>query len=625
MPFNSAWTPARKRGWRKASHPSGIETRRASASADTDSATWRRSAARNRSERARYSTIIDKPSKAPPRLAIARATTPQSTIAATSVGRKARASSRRRRTIAPTIVKKPAPAMQRADGGWPSSDRPAAIPVRIRRPIRSPSMSANRAARAASPGPRRNPAPTTRSSASALAYAQAPRTAVAGSASPGSSRFGAIDSHPMPTSAKIAIPVRTAFRPRATASPDSDGRRSSRRSLATAPGALVTGRRGSAQETLLLQVLHGDGSGLLALDRDLGVQHLELVQGQGREHPSERLADHRVFFEHGRPHDRSRLIDDLRALRVLHHDEVEGGDRPVGAVDHRRIDPAQLLGGGPHGHGGVAAREDDDLIPRQREAIALLESRQGRRALHELGRAGELDDSAPLRDLRKVVHGGKALPAGEIAAHGDQPGGVRRRPVEPDELVRRLVESLDEIVAGLRLLPGRIVLLVEEEGSVAGVFGIEVDLAGDERRAHDLGRPELKPVLDRNAGLLERDQDHVAEERAFGIDLRRDHHLVAALGGRRKARARERQRRHAQGAETTEKSIADHRLTPLLHRRPPARAGLIRPPELRSWRHPGEARSSALRMYTSGPGRCGKTSAPAQFRRRRAPFGWRTP
>src|SRR5829696_4535851 len=531
MPLNSALTPARKRGWRKASHPSGIETRRAIASADTDSATWRRSAARNRSERARYSTMIDKPSKAPLRFAIARATTPQSTIAATSVGRTPRASSRRRRTIAPTMVKKPAPTMQRADGGSPSSDRPAAIPVRIRRPIRSPSRSANRA-RAASPASRRNPAPTIRSSASALACAQPPRTAVAGSASPGSSRFGAIDSHPMPTSAQIAIAVRTAFRPRATASPDSDGGRSSRRSLATAPGGSVTGRRGSAHETLLLQVFHGDGAGLLALDGDLGVQHLELVQGQGREHPSDRLADHRVFFEHGRPDDRSRLIDDLRALRVLHPHEVEGGDRPVGAVDHRRIDPAQLLGGGPHRHSGVAARENDDLIPRQREAVALLESRQSRRTLDELGRAGELDNSAPLRDLRKVVHGGEALPAGEIAAHGDEPGVVRRRPVEPDELVRRLVESLHEIVAGLGLLPGRIVLLVEEEGAVAGVLGIEVDLAGDERRAHDLGRPELKAVLDRNAGLFERDQHHVAEERAFGIDLRGDHHLVAALGGR---------------------------------------------------------------------------------------------
>jgi hypothetical protein len=111
-------------------------------------------------------------------LAIARATTPQKH----DRGDERRAQGARlveeeENDPLRTIVKKPAPAMQRADGGWPSSDRPAAIPVRIRRPIRSPSRSANRAARAASPASRRNPAPATRSSASALAYAQPPRTA----------------------------------------------------------------------------------------------------------------------------------------------------------------------------------------------------------------------------------------------------------------------------------------------------------------------------------------------------------------------------------------------------------------------------------------------------------------
>src|SRR3712207_7966077 len=48
---------------------------------------------------------------------------------------------------------------------------------------------------------------------------------------------------------------------------------------------------------------------------------------------------------------------------------------------------------------------------------SLLERRQRRRALHELGRARELDGAAPLRGLREVVHGGEALPPGEVAAN----------------------------------------------------------------------------------------------------------------------------------------------------------------------------------------------------------------
>jgi hypothetical protein len=57
-------------------------------------------------------------------------------------------------------------------------------------------------------------------------------------------------------------------------------------------------------------------------------------------------------------------------------------------------------------------------------------------------------------------------------------------------MVRRIVELLRGVVALARVFPHRVVGLVEEERRVAGVFGVDVDLAAGERLAHDRRRAE---------------------------------------------------------------------------------------------------------------------------------------
>jgi hypothetical protein len=54
------------------------------------------------------------------------------------------------------------------------------------------------------------------------------------------------------------------------------------------------------------------------------------------------------------------------------------------------------------------------------------------------------------------------------------------------------IERFDPLIAGPRVLPHRVGLLVKEEGAVAGILGIEIDLALEQRVADDLGRPQLQ-------------------------------------------------------------------------------------------------------------------------------------
>jgi hypothetical protein len=84
------------------------------------------------------------------------------------------------------------------------------------------------------------------------------------------------------------------------------------------------------------------------------------------------------------------------------------------------------------------------------------------------------------------------------------------------------IELLDLGVAGSRVLPHRVGFAVKEKGAVAGVFGIDVDLPGNECRPHDVGRPELDLPFDRQPPPFEHRRDQIAEQRPLGVDLGAD-------------------------------------------------------------------------------------------------------
>jgi len=154
------------------------------------------------------------------------------------------------------------------------------------------------------------------------------------------------------------------------------------------------------------------------------------------------------------------------------------------------------------------------LLRLQVKPVGLFEGRQRRRALDEFRRGSELETAA-LGEIRgEVIQAFALWKPGEIAADRDDPGVVGRRGAQPGEAVLGHVEPLDLGICLRRVLPRRIVLAMEEDRAIAGVFGIEVDLPGEERRPHDVGRAELDAALDRDAMGRDHLRDHVAEQRA---------------------------------------------------------------------------------------------------------------
>ena len=153
------------------------------------------------------------------------------------------------------------------------------------------------------------------------------------------------------------------------------------------------------------------------------------------------------------------------------------------------------------------------------KAVGLLEGGECGRAFDEFGRGGELQPAARGQIGGQVVEASTARKARQIVADRDDPGVVGGRRIEPDEMVRGTIEAFYLGIALRGIRPGRIGFAVEKEGTVAGVFGIDVDLSGKDRRAHDVGRPELDLLLDRQPTRFEHRGDHLPEQRALGIDL----------------------------------------------------------------------------------------------------------
>ena len=63
---------------------------------------------------------------------------------------------------------------------------------------------------------------------------------------------------------------------------------------------------------------------------------------------------------------------------------------------------------------------------------------------------------------------------------------------------------------------------MKEDPAVSGIFRIKIDLPGEKRRPHDVGRAELDLALDRNTAGRNYLRDDIAEQRTLGVDLRRD-------------------------------------------------------------------------------------------------------
>ena len=143
-----------------------------------------------------------------------------------------------------------------------------------------------------------------------------------------------------------------------------------------------------------------------------------------------------------------------------------------------------------------------------------------------------------MRQLREVLHRRRGFRAGpgrrvRRSARCCWPGARSSQTSLFFSASRRLTVS--KAVGGF---PDGVVLHAEEERAVAGIFRIDVDLAGEERRPHHLRRTELDATLDGNALSLEHERDHLPEEAALGVDFRGDDDLVAGLR-RRSRRCRE--------------------------------------------------------------------------------------
>src|SRR5260370_26736692 len=101
--------------------------------------------------------------------------------------------------------------------------------------------------------------------------------------------------------------------------------------------------------------------------------------------------------------DWGRRVNDLRAPVVPERDEAERRQGAVRTISHCRVDAGHLLGRRAQSGGGVAARQSQQLLVRQPEAVGRLESRQRRPALDKIGRGGELDSAAVLYVFREII------------------------------------------------------------------------------------------------------------------------------------------------------------------------------------------------------------------------------
>ncbi|SPX51936.1 Uncharacterised protein [Klebsiella pneumoniae] len=181
------------------------------------------------------------------------------------------------------------------------------------------------------------------------------------------------------------------------------------------------------------------------------------------------------------------------------------------------------------GHRRIAPGQRQQLVLVEVEAIRFFKRWQRVRALNKFRRSRQLKFAALLQVATEVGQRGQLIFLRQVLAHGDSPGVVGRRRGEPYQLMFLLIEALHLLIALLGILPRRVVFIFEEEGAIAGIFRVDIQLAGDNRPAHHRRGAELDFINRFYAVAFQHLLDHIAQQRAFGINFRADLHRLRRL------------------------------------------------------------------------------------------------
>ncbi len=92
-----------------------------------------------------------------------------------------------------------------------------------------------------------------------------------------------------------------------------------------------------------------------------------------------------------------------------------------------------------------------------------------------------------------------------------------------------LIQALHLLIALLSILPCRVVFIFKEKSAIAGIFRVDIQLAGDNRPAHHRRGAELDFVNRFDAVAFQHLLDHITEQRPFGINFRADLHRLCRL------------------------------------------------------------------------------------------------
>ncbi len=167
----------------------------------------------------------------------------------------------------------------------------------------------------------------------------------------------------------------------------------------------------------------------------------------------------------------------------------------------------------------IAARQRQELVLIQGKIIGFFKCRQRIRPFDKFRRRRQFKSAALFQITAEIGKRGEFIFFRDVLAYRDGPGVICRRRRQPDQLILLRIQFFDFLKALLCIFPCRIVFIFKKERPVTGVFRIDIQLSGGNRATNDWRRPELNFIDRFNAVAFQYLQNHVAEQRAFGINL----------------------------------------------------------------------------------------------------------
>lgn len=232
-----------------------------------------------------------------------------------------------------------------------------------------------------------------------------------------------------------------------------------------------------------------------------------------------KLIDIRVIFKKIIEDDRWGMIERMKMIVVLKKEKKGWWDEEIGEIENGRIGEIGMVGWGWNCWRSIEEWKSDEMIGFKGKEIGGMERGKWWRRIKELGGWRKKKIEEEWNIFEEIDEDWEIVLIGKIIEKRDEKCVVGGRGSKKKDIVGVVIKIFGCLVRIGRVFKEWIVGIVEEEGRIKGILGIDVDIEWSDRFEKKRCREKMDEVGSFDEVGIEKGKDDIEEKEELGVDI----------------------------------------------------------------------------------------------------------